>query len=152
MLDTGDIAKPLSKCCAAQGVEESATSSTPRKEALLQYNPHWLALQQLKLRASSRPAGLSRAWLPLLEPGLDGNFAVITSIFFTCCSRKGNPRLFFFLNLIEDTIKHNYAGVGNKNTMEGNIQSFIITSYWRGQQCVTAPRPPPNPPPWLALL
>ena len=71
--------------------------------------------QQLEHSEKSfQPAGLVKAGPALLEPALDGNFAVITTIFFTYCYRKGNPLLFFFFNLIEDTIKRKYAGVFNK--------------------------------------
>ena len=42
---------------------------------------------------SSKPAGLVKAGPDLLKPGLESNFAVITTIFFTYCYRKGNPRL-----------------------------------------------------------
>lgn len=44
-------------------------------------------------KKSSQPAGLVKAGPDLLEPGLDGNFAVITTIFFTYCYGKGNPQL-----------------------------------------------------------
>lgn len=48
-------------------------------------------------KKSTQPAGLVKAGLALLEPGLDGNFVVITTIFLTYCYRKGNPCFFFFL-------------------------------------------------------
>ena len=50
-------------------------------------------LQEKKKKKSSQPAGLVKAGPDLLEPGLDGNFAVITTIFFTYCYGKGNPQL-----------------------------------------------------------
>lgn len=97
--------------------------------------------QQLEhLEKSSQPAGLVKAGPALLEPGLDGNSAVIRIIFFTYCHRKGTPLLFcfFFFNLNEDTIKSKYAaGVFNKNMMEENIQSLIIRRNLRCEQrCV----------------
>lgn len=96
--------------------------------------------QQLEhLEKSSQPAGLVKAGPALLEPGLDGNFAVIRIIFFTYCYRKGNSLLFFFFfNLNEDTIKGKCAAGGfNKNMMEENIQSSIIRSNLRREQrCV----------------
>ena len=42
---------------------------------------------------SSKPSGLVKAGPDLLKTGLDGNFAVITTTFFTYCYRKGNPQL-----------------------------------------------------------
>lgn len=56
---------------------------------------------------------------------------------------KGEPHawlFFFFFNLNEDTIKgKSAAGVFNKNTMEGKIQSSIIRSNLRGEQGCVAP-------------
>lgn len=105
--------------------------------------------QQLEhLEKSSQPAGLVKAGLALLEPALDDNSAVITTIFFTYCYGKGNPLLFFFFNLIEDTIKRKYAGVFNKNMMEENIQSSIIRSnLHRERRCRSH-----SPPPWLCSV
>lgn len=54
----------------------------------------------------------------LLEPGFFGNFAVVTTIFFTYCYRKGT-----LFNLIEDTIKNKYTGAFNKNSMRRTFKA-----------------------------
>lgn len=54
----------------------------------------------------------------LLEPGFFGNFAVVTTIFFTYCYRKGT-----LFNLIEDTIKSKYTGAFNKNSMRRTFKA-----------------------------
>lgn len=36
----------------------------------------------------------------------------------------GTPVFFYFFNIIEDTIKRKYAGILNKNMMEGNIRKL----------------------------
>lgn len=54
----------------------------------------------------------------LLEPGFFGNSAVVTTIFFTYCYRKGT-----LFNLIEDTIKSKYTGAFNKNSMRRTFKA-----------------------------
>lgn len=57
---------------------------------------------------------------------------------------EGGTPCFFFFNLIEDTIKRKYAGILNKNTMEGNIQKLNNQKQFVlfGEMCHA---PPPLP-------
>lgn len=60
---------------------------------------------------------------------------------------EGGTPFFIFFNIIEDTIKRKYAGILNKNMMEGNIQKlnnqkqFVLCR----EMCHALP---PLPPDW----